>query len=307
MRSHHRGVSGDSLSLVTKDRGLKNRKLRPQRPNRWFPRLQLEQLEDRTLLDAASNLTALQAASGTVGNFGPSLISGPLNVDLPIVGSALGHQILGVDSIFSSIDTALAGFNVNTVKAAMDPKAELQKELGSGFTVAEVSDTQVLVTYTQSAGTPSLSIDKNLTDFFANSGTNYLSDISNLSGTGTGTFAGSNQFSMTFGANSSGFFVNKGAVPLFSSSDFSASLALSGTVKVGAMIFTVGLSSAMASIDLKTISDGFQRDPQSVPFCDINDHNRQQLQWHDERPKPWLYQIDHHWDLPDVSWPAERR
>lgn len=227
---------------------------RPLRRQFCQPRLEI--LEDRTLLDAGGNLTALLNAAGTVNGFASSLSSGPLSQDLPILsdGTAALGKILGVSSTFGTLSNALKGINVSQVLAASNRAAELQAELGSGFSVSQVDDTQVLVTYTLdvSGANPSVSAATTLTDFFGNNQASYyLSKIVSLSGSASGQFAAGSKFTLTIGADSNGFFVNPGTI--FSSDDFSATLNLSGKVDVGQLGFDAAMTGT-GKIDLKKLN-----------------------------------------------------
>jgi Ca2+-binding RTX toxin-like protein len=207
------------------------------------------------MLDASSNLNALKGAAATLGNFAASLAAGPLNQDLPILsgGASALSQILNLSSSFGTLGTNLGQINTSNVSGASDPKAALQSELGSAFTVSEVSDTQVLVTFTQNiSGGPTLSAASNVSDFFGNSGvSDYLSKITSLSGSASVQFAPGTKLTITIGANSSGLFVNPG--PLFTTPDLSANLNLTGHVGVGKLAFDVTLTGTGA-IDLKNVS-----------------------------------------------------
>src|SRR5579885_3127631 len=219
---------------------------------RQFCQPPLEILEDRTLLDAGGNLTALLNAAGTVNGFASSLSSGPLSQELPILsdGTAALGKILGVSSTFGTLSNALKGINVSQVLAASNRAAELQAELGSGFSGSQVDDTQVLVTYTLdvSGANPSVSAATTLTDFFGNNQASYyLSKIVSLSGSASGQFAAGSKFTLTIGADSNGFFVNPGTI--FSSDDFSATLNLSGKVDVGQLGFDAAMTGT-GKIDL---------------------------------------------------------
>jgi hypothetical protein len=207
------------------------------------------------MLDASSNLNALKGAAATLGSFAASLAAGPLNEDLPILSGGASElaQILGLSNDFSVLGNALNQINTANVTGAGDPKATLQSELGSGFTVSEVSDNQVLVSYSQSINaSPSVSAATSLSDFFGNNAaTNYLSKITSLSGSAAAQFASGTKFTVTFGANSSGLFVNPG--PLFSSPDLSATMNLNGQVGVGQIGFEVDLNGS-GTIDLKNVN-----------------------------------------------------
>ena len=207
------------------------------------------------MLDASSNLSALQGAAGTLSSFAASLAAGPLNEDLPILSggaSALG-QILGLNSSFGALGTSLGQINAPNVAAAADPKAALQAELGPAFTVLDVSDNQVLVSYTQNiTGGPTVSAATNLADFFGtNQATDYLSKISSLSGSASVQFAPGTSFTVTIGANASGLFVNPGT--LFTTPDLSANLNLNGQVGVGQIGFNVNLNGT-GTVDLKGVN-----------------------------------------------------
>src|SRR5262249_40134534 len=147
--------------------------------------------------------------------------------------------------------TALKKIDVASVQAAPDKVAELQAELGSDFfKVMQVDDTQVLVRYTNdiSGSAPAVTAATGVADFFGNNAaTNYLSKITSLSGSASAHFAAGSQFTVTFGADSGGFFVNSGTV---FSGDLSASLNLSGHVNVGQIAFDVSVTGT-GTIDLK--------------------------------------------------------
>lgn len=231
-----------------------------RRPRFKFHRPSLEHLEDRIVLDAASNLAALHNASGTVANFASSLASGPLNQDLPIISGSAGTlgQILGVSSTFDTIKNALNNIDPTKVNNAANKVAELQKELNSGgsnFSVLQLDDNQVVVKYTQSiTAAPVLSAATDVTDFFGNNqAANYFSKIASLSGSANGQFAAGTAFTITFGADSNGFFVNPGAI--FTSPDFKATLNLNGTVNVGQSVFSAAMNGT-GTIDLQNINLG---------------------------------------------------
>jgi len=238
------------------NRSARRAKKPRQSPRLTFHRPCLEDLEDRIAPTIGSDLTALQNAAGTVGNFASSLAAGPLNQSLPIVsgGTSTLSQILGVGPTLNTISSALNSINTdpNTTNSAQ----ALQNELGAGFTVTDFNnnnDGQIVVTYSQNVtATPSLSAATNPTDFFGSSqASNYFSKIVSLSGSANGQFAAGSTFTLTFGANDNGFFVNPGAV--FSSNDFSANLNLSGTVNVGQSVFNVSVNGT-GKIDLQNIN-----------------------------------------------------
>ncbi len=190
--SHQHAPNDRTSSSITQD-GNGLRAVPARRRRRLWHRPGLEQLEARIALDASSNLTALKGAASALGSFAASLAAGPLNEDLPILsgGASALSQILGLNSSFGSLGTDLGQIDTTSVATAADPKAALQSELGSAFTVLEVSDTQVLVSYTQNiTGGPTVSAATNLADFFgSNQAGDYLSKIASLSGSASVQFA----------------------------------------------------------------------------------------------------------------------
>ncbi|MDR3638691.1 MAG: calcium-binding protein [Isosphaeraceae bacterium] len=243
----HRGLSPRTeTSFAPSAQGRRHR--------RWH-RPRFEPLEDRIVLDSSSNLNALKGAASTLSSFAASLAAGPLNEDLPILsgGASTLGQILNLNSSLSALETSLGQINTASVAGAGDPKAELQSELGSAFTVSEVSDSQVLVTYTQNiTASPSVSAATDVADFFgSNQVTDYLSKIASMSGSASVQFAPGTKVTITLGANASGLFVNPG--PLFTSPDLSANLNVTGQVGVGQLTFDVNLNGT-GSIDLKNVS-----------------------------------------------------
>jgi Ca2+-binding RTX toxin-like protein len=214
------------------------------------------------MLDAAANLSALKNAAGTVAGLAGSLDSGPLSGALPIVaptisgGARVLSGIVGDAAAFSAISTALGNIDPSSVHS----EGDLKGQLGSGFSVAPGLDNSISVTYTKdlSNATVGLSAATNLNDFFADGQpSHYLSKIDSLSGSANGTLAAGSHFTVTFGADAGGFFIQHG--PIFSSPEFTANLSLSGTVHVGQLVFSVGVSGT-GTLDLKDLSLTLSKD-----------------------------------------------
>src|SRR5262249_38741458 len=154
------------VSRLSRSKTRKVNKVAASRPR-------LEMLEERTLMDAAGMLTALQSAKTTIQTVGSNLASGPLGVDLPLLsgGANALDSILGVTQKFNQIGTQIGNITPSTITAASNPQSELQSELGSGFTVTEYDANGIRVAFSQavSGSVPNLGLTSSIADFFGGS------------------------------------------------------------------------------------------------------------------------------------------
>lgn len=251
MRHRERTTAGDH-GISRRRMGRRAAGARPSRPS-------LEPLENRTLLDAGALLTAMKAASATAKGFGTNLVGGPLARDLPVISggaSALG-SILQAAPAYNQIGDRLAALDPAAIAGAGNSAAQqaaLQSALGPGFTVTSYNgDSGIFVTYSRllAGGVPGLSTTTNLGDFFGGSSfASYLTDLTGLAGSAAGSLTGSGGFSISFGADNSGFVFKAGS--LLSNLDFSLNLPLTGDdLKIANNIFDVGLTNTSASLSLK--------------------------------------------------------